>query len=116
MARELGLNLNDIFSERQRLWPRLMRAERCYFILWSRRSLLTREERKQVTEEQAAAAKGAPVFGNAQNPLSGSEILSAKHAAFVQRVLGAFRSRHVGIRIVAPSNAVVAIREAIYPE
>lgn len=116
MAREIGLNLNDIFAERERLWPRLMRAERCYFILWSRRSLLTREERKQATEEQAAAAKGAPAFGEGQNPLRGSEILAAKHAAFVQRVVGAFRSRQVGVRIVSPSDAVIAIREAIYPD
>ena len=115
IAREIGLNLTDIFAERERLWPRLMRAERCYFVLWSRRSLLTREERKQAGEEQMAAGKGSPSFGEAQNPLRATEMLAAKHAAFVQRVVAAFRSREVGIRIVPPAEAVVVTREAIYP-
>lgn len=115
IAREIGLQLNDIFAERERLWPRLMRAERCYLVLWSRRSLLTREERKQAGEEQMVAGKGSPSFGEAQNPLRATEVLAAKHAAFVQRVVAAFRSREVGIRIVSPAEAVIAVREAIYP-
>jgi intracellular multiplication protein IcmB len=116
IAREIGMRLGDIFAERERLWPRLMRAERCYFILWSRRSLLTREERKQAGEEQMAAGKGSPSFGDAQNPLRATEIMSAKHAAFVQRVVGAFRGHGIAVRLVRPAEALVAAREAIYPE
>ena len=116
IARDIGLRLGDIFSEREQLWPRLMRAERCYFILWSRRSLLTREERRQASEEQMAAGKGSPSFGEAQNPLLATEILAAKHSAFVQRVVAAFRNHEVGVRLVSPADALKVAREAIYPE
>ena len=116
IAHEIALRLGDIFAEREQLWPRLMRAERCYFILWSRRSLLTREERRQASEEQMAAGKGSPPFGEAQNPLLATEILAAKHSAFVQRVVAAFRNHEVGVRLVSPADALKVAREAIYPE
>ena len=44
IARELRMHLVDIFAERERLWPRIMRWEVCYFVLWSKPSLLNREE------------------------------------------------------------------------
>jgi intracellular multiplication protein IcmB len=116
IAREIDLNLDDIFFERKRLWPSLMRAERCYFVLWSRKTLLTREERKQAGEEQMAAGRGSPPFGDAQNPLRATEILAAKHAAFAQRFIAAFRGHGIGVRPLMPAEAVVAAREAIYPE
>lgn len=116
VARRLDLSLTDIFEERTRLWPRLMRAERCLFIVWSKPSILNREERKQAGEEQTAAGKGSPSFGEAQNILRATEIMSAKHNAFVQRVYNGFRSQGIGVRIVPPHEALVITREAIYPE
>ena len=116
IARQLDMVLTDIFEERARLWPRLMRAERCVFVVWSKRSILTREERKQASQEQMAAGKGSPSFGEAQNPLRATEIMSAKHTAFVQRVVNAFRGQGIGIRVLQPREALILAREAIYPE
>ena len=46
MAREIGLSIPDIFAEREKLWPKIMRFEACHFVVWSRPALLTREEKK----------------------------------------------------------------------
>ena len=54
IAREVGLDLHDILDERARLWPKLMRWEAAYFIVWTRTSVLTKEERKQLKAEYAA--------------------------------------------------------------
>ena len=116
IARELGLNLTDIFTERTRLWPRIMRWEACYFVLWSKPALLNREERKQAAEEMKELSKGAPAIGDAQSPFRGNEILSARHAAFVQRVTSSFKGHGVSVRTLTPAEALVAAREAIYPE
>ena len=59
IAREVGLDLHDILDERARLWPKLMRWEAAYFILWTRTSVLTKEERKQLKAEYAANAREA---------------------------------------------------------
>ena len=36
IAREVGLDLHDILDERAKLWPKLMRWEAAYLILWTR--------------------------------------------------------------------------------
>lgn len=116
IARDLGLHLVDIFTERARLWPRIMRWEACYFVLWSKPSLLTREENKQAREEAQALTKGAPAIGDAMSPFKHNEILSARHHAFVQRVTTAFRNHGIAVTALSPAEALVAAREAIYPE
>ena len=95
MARELGLDLRDILDERARLWPQLMRWEAAYFILWTRRAVLTKEERKQMKEEQAAMAKAGPPVGDSQRFFLRSEVMAARHSAFVTRVLAALRNADI---------------------
>ena len=56
IARELGLQFDDILDERARIWPTLMRWEAAYLVLWTRTSVLTKEERKQLKAEYAANA------------------------------------------------------------
>ena len=116
IARELGLHLTDIFTERGRLWPRIMRWEACYFVLWSKPGLLNREEAKQAKEEMQAFSKGAPSIGDAMSPFKDNEVLSAKHGAFLQRVTTAFRNHGIAVEALSPAEALVAAREAIYPE
>ena len=47
IAREVGLDLHDILNERAVLWPKLMRWEAVYFQVWTRTSVLTKEERTE---------------------------------------------------------------------
>ncbi len=116
VARELGLAMSEIFDERERLWPRIMRWEACYFILWSKPSLLNREEKKQAAAEAKALTDGAPAIGTAQSPFRENELLSARHAAFVQRLVGSFENHGIGVQVMSPAEALVGLREAIYPE
>ena len=64
VAREAGLDLDDILDERARLWPTLMRWEASYFIVWTRPDVLTKEERKQLKAEYAANAAAAGAIGD----------------------------------------------------
>jgi len=81
IAREIGLDLSDFFLERTRLWPRIMRWEACYLVLWSKTSLLNREEKKQSAAAMRQLSDGASAIGDAQSPFREDEILSARHAA-----------------------------------
>ena len=51
VARAAGLDLTDIFAEREKLWPKLMRWEAAYFMLWTKTTVLTKEERRQLKAE-----------------------------------------------------------------
>ncbi len=116
MAEGHNADLSDIFAERSRIWPRMMRSEACYFGLWTKKSVMTREEAKQAGAEQAAAGRGAPSVGDAQNPFRLNEILATRHEAFVRRVISAFQTQEVSVERVKPDQALVTIREALYPE
>src|SRR5208283_345854 len=82
VAREVGLDLHDILEERARLWPRLMRWEAAYLIVWTCTSVLTKEEKKQLKAEYAANAREAGAIGETQRFYLRSEVMAARHAAF----------------------------------
>ncbi len=116
IAREVGLNLHDILNERAILWLKLMRWEAAYFQVWTRISVLTKEERKQLKAEYAANAKhGGGVVGT-QRFYMRSEVMAARHTAFVSRVQSALRAHDVAISVLEPHDALRVAREAMYRE
>ncbi len=116
VARELGLDLADILDERMALWARIMRWEAAYCILWTRKGMLTKEERAQMREEQAALAQQCPGIGGAQRFYLRSEVMAARHGAFVLRVLSAFKAQDIGAAELDPHEALNVVREAVYRE
>jgi intracellular multiplication protein IcmB len=116
VARAAGLNLDDILDERSRLWPKLMRWEAAYFMVWTRTSVLTKEERKQLKAEYAANAAEAGRIGEAQRFTMRSDIMAARHSAFTSRVLAALRTHDVTASVFEPHDALKVAREVLYRE
>lgn len=116
VAREVGLDLRDILDERAKLWPKLMRWEAAYLILWTRTSVLTKEERKQLKAEYAATAKEMGPVGETQRLYLRSEVMAARHDAFTSRVLSALRAHDVGATAIGAHEALSVARAAMYRE
>ena len=116
VARELGLDLADILDERAALWPRIMRWEAAYYALWTRRAVLTKEEKKQMREEQDALARAVPRVGDAQRFYLRSEIMAARHSAFVARVVAALHNHDVAAVELDAHEALRTAREVLYRE
>ena len=116
VAREAGLNFDDILDERARLWPTLMRWEAAYFVVWTRTSVLTKEERKQLKAEYAANVRQAGLLGDTQRFTLRSEIMAARHGAFTSRVLSALRTHDVAASVCTPHEALKLARETLYRE
>ncbi|WP_158803503.1 ATP-binding protein [Acidisoma sp. L85] len=116
VARELNIDLSDILDERARLWPKIMRWEAAYFVLWTRKGVLTKEERKQMKEEQDALARELPRVGDSQRFYLRSDIMAARHAGFVSRVLASLRNADVASVELDAHAALKVIRESIYRE
>ena len=116
VAQQMGFDLSDILDERMRLWPRLMRWEAAFYVLWTRRSVLTKEERNQMKEEQAALAKECPLVGDSQRFFLRSEVMAARHSAFVTRVMSSLKAHDVAAAELDPHDALSVIREAMYRE
>ncbi len=116
VARQLGLDVHDILEERAALWPRKMRWEAAYFVLWTRKAVLTKEERRQGKEEQAALARECPLVGDGQRFFMRSEIMAARHTAFVGRVTRALRTNDIASTEITAHEALRVIREVLYRE
>jgi intracellular multiplication protein IcmB len=116
VAEELGADLSNILEERLKLWSKTMRWEGAYFCLWTQRGVLTKEEKKHVKEEHAAAAKECPRIGDAQKFYLRSEIMAAHHSGFVSRVAGAFRGLDIPVAEVTAHDGLRIAREAMFRE
>ena len=116
VARLQGMDLQLLLDERAALWPRKMRWEAAYFVLWTRQSVLSKEERRQVREEQNAQARACPPLGDGQRCYLRSEIMAARHDAYVSRVLRALRTNDVATGLLGPHEGLKAMREILYRE
>ena len=116
VARQAGLNLDDILDERARLWPTLMRWEAAYFVVWTRTEVLTKEEKKQLKAEYATNAREAGALGDTQRFTLRSENMAARHTAFTSRVLTALRSHDISAAVMDPHDALKVARESMYRE
>ena len=116
VARAAGLDLTDIFAEREKLWPKLMRWEAAYFMLWTKTTVLTKEERRQLKAEYKANAAATGPVGDAQRIYMRSEVMAARHNAFTSRVMNALRAHDVALAVMEPHDALRAAREIMYRE
>ena len=116
VAREVGLDMQNILDERATLWPKLMRWEAAYFQVWTRTSVLTKEERKQLKAEYAANAKQIGGVVGTQRVYLRSEVMAARHSAFVSRVQSALRAHDVAVGIMEPHDVLRVARESMYRE
>jgi intracellular multiplication protein IcmB len=116
VAEAAGLDLGDIFAERAKLWPRLMRWEAAYFMLWTKTSVLTKEERKQLKAEYKENAAEIGAVGDAQRIYLRSEVMAARHNAFTSRVINSLRAHDIGLAVMEPHEALRAAREIMYRE
>jgi intracellular multiplication protein IcmB len=116
VAREAGLNFDDILDERAHLWPSLMHWEAAYFVVWTQTSVLTKEERKQLKAEYAANVAQVGPLGDTQRFTLRSEIMAARHGAFTSRVLSALRTHDVAASLCTPHDALKLARETMYRE
>ena len=116
VARLQGLDMHDILEERSMLWPRKMRWEQVYFLLWTRNAVLTKEERRQAREEQNAMAREVPLVGDSQRFFLRSEVMSARHDAYVSRVIRALRTSEIATTPVSAHAALKMTREVLYRE
>lgn len=116
IAREAGLQLDDILDERARMWPTIMRWEAAYLIAWTRVTVLTKEERKQLKAEYAANAAKLGALGSTQRTYLRSTVMSARHSAFVSRVMHSLRAQGVACEMTEPHDALRIAREVMYRE
>lgn len=115
IGRRLNLNLDDLFSERERYLPRWITWEGFYMVLWTRLSILTKKEMQRAKLEKQAPA-GWPIMADAQNIHLTVRAIMDRHRSYTRAVLSDLRD--VGLRAEALEvhEALKAIRWSVYPD
>jgi intracellular multiplication protein IcmB len=115
-ATSIGLEIEDLFQERIRHLTKFLSYEECYFVLWTRPSVLTKAESDRITKGKSSG-KGKDWVNapDAQNPFAGLDALRNRHKSLVVSVTGGLEE--IGIRgeLMKSHDALRAVRNNLYP-
>jgi intracellular multiplication protein IcmB len=112
-AQSAGLELDDLFEERIKSSARYLIHEECYFVLWTRPSILTKSELKRASKE--IKQRKWILAGQGQNPLAALEALRNRHRSYISSVLGGLNELGLKADTMEVHAALRAARDALYP-
>lgn len=113
-ARNMGLEVDDVFEERVKNLSNYLSYEESYFVLWTRPSVLTKNEVERAARE-AKEKKWLPA-GHAQNPLAALDMLRVRHKSYVSSCLTALDELGVKGRLLEVHDAMRAVRNNLHPD
>ncbi len=115
VSERLGLELKDVFDERERHLSRFIVHEAFYIVLWTRLAVLSAPE-KATLKKSSEAPKFWPRAEDSQFPFKAARQMTTRHRAFVGNFIESLSI--LGIRSVGLNthDAVRAIKASIYPD
>lgn len=112
-ADNIGLDLEDLFDERQKHLVKYLAHEDIYFVCWTRQALLPKAELdRTLKEKQEKKWAKAP---NAQYPFAALPALRMRHRSYVLAVASALEELGIQSEIAEVHDALRASRASIYP-
>lgn len=117
-AKRLGLELDDLFTERENHLSRYCAQEDVYVVLWTRLKSLTSEQFRRSRKDKAKMIKDKkiPGFMNTQNVIAAIPDLRENHDSFVRTVSADFNQLGIVTEVLSAHAAVHAMRHSVDPE
>lgn len=115
-AKNLGLDLDDVLSERVVNLSRRMVAETCLFSLYTRPSVIGPEETKEDIKIINARTKGLPPMIGGQIPGKVMDTAFSRHLSYVEAMAGTMRAAGQMVRVLDVKEALQEIRAGLYPD
>lgn len=116
VAADTGLDIQDLIDERRQLLPQRLTGERCFMALWSRPTLLTRQEAKNCSEKTRKEMQGVPPLRNAQWPGLASDALVTRHRSFCEAMVREADIVGIEIEPLEVHDALAQIKGVLNPE
>ena len=107
-AKNIGLEIDDIFDERARHLSKFLAWEEIYIVLWTRPSVLSKTELKR--EAEVSRKKKWVNAPNAQNPIAAFDALRNRHDSFVSGIDAAFKEIGIQSKVMEVHDALYAVR------
>lgn len=112
-ASDTGLEVDDIFEERVRHLSRYLSYEESYFVLWTRPSILTKNEVTRAKKE--AHNKKWVNAGFSQNPMAAIDALRTRHKSYVAAIMSSLDELGIRGNVLEVHDAMAAIKNNLYP-
>jgi len=112
-AENAGFDLDDLFAERVNHLSKFVTYEECYFVLWTRPSILTKNEiRRAAKDSKNIKWLNA---GYAQYPLAALDALRSRHKSYSSAVVSALDELGIKSSKMEVHEALSAVRSNLYP-
>ncbi|MBL4803764.1 MAG: type IV secretion protein IcmB [Alphaproteobacteria bacterium] len=115
-AHNVGIEIDDLIDERVRHLQRFLSHEEAYFVLWTRPSVLTKNESERATKEAKENTKDWVNAPNSQYPMAALEPLRTRHKSFMAAVLGALDEMGISGNVLEVHDAMTAVRANLFPD
>lgn len=115
-ARNIGLEIDDLIQERVRHLQRFLSHEEAYFVLWTRPSVLTKNESERATKEAKENSKEWVNAPNSQYPMAALEPLRTRHKSFMAAVMGALDEMGISGNVLEVHDALRSVRANLFPD
>ncbi len=115
VANQLHLSIDDLFEERERIFPKWIVHEDFYFVLWTRPNILPRADREEI-DEACVPPPILPKMKDTQNIFLAARKLLNSHNSFVSSISQMFSTHGIAHQVLNAHNALGAVRESIYPD
>ena len=112
-AEAMELDVRDIFDERIRHLSRYLSYEECYFVLWTRPSVLTKSELKRASLDMQKKKWVRAGFG--QNPLAALDALRTRHKAYIAAIMSSLDELGIRGQVMPVHEALQAVKNNLYP-
>lgn len=116
VARNAELDIADLLNERLARLPAKLSGERAYIALWSRPTMLTREEARLSEKLKLEEDLALPRFLRAQLPARALQALLTRHQALVQSLLIETGRCDFDLELLDVRTALAEIKGILNPE
>ncbi len=115
-AENIGIELDDLIGERVRHLQRFLSHEEAYFVLWTRPSVLTKNEADRAGKDAKEDAKNWVNAPGSQYPFAALEPLRTRHKSFVAAVVGGLDEMGISADLMEVHDALNAVRSNLFPD
>lgn len=113
-ARNMELDMDDVFEERIRNMSKYVSYEECYFVLWTRPSVLTKSEIQRAAKD--AKEKKWLNAGYAQQPLAALDPLRTRHKSYISAAMSALDDLGIRAQVLEVHDALRVVRNNLFPQ
>jgi len=114
-ARSLGLDIEDVLAERERVLSKRMVSETCLVSIFTRPDVMSGEEADDARKKMKELATKSPVMSQAHSFTKVMDAVFTRHQALAEALNRSFRIVGQLSRILSVTEALQEMRASLYP-